>query len=102
MKGLFGLCLAGVSLCFVTAGLNGGMGVAFCLGVEYSRQSSSGTRTVNDQCTANKDENIAISSVIIALGVLAGFFCILVTFFFCAYGGLYGIKNNRSRRHMGR
>ncbi|OWF39209.1 uncharacterized protein LOC110465309 [Mizuhopecten yessoensis] len=96
MIGLFCLSVVGVTICFVTAGINGVMGVVFCLGVEYSCSGdrSCKVRSVNDQCTENEDTNIAVCSVIIVVSFLASLLCILVTCFFCRYGRLFGIKNN--------
>ncbi|XP_033760943.1 uncharacterized protein LOC117342791 [Pecten maximus] len=89
------LSLVGVTFCFVTAGINGGMGIGFCLGTEYSRTGN--VQRLNDQCTENKERNIAFCIVIILISVLAGIHCILVTVFFCVYGRFYGVTNRRRR-----
>lgn len=76
----------GVVFCILTTVINGAIGVAFCLGVEYTERTySSGVtkREVNDQCTVNKNENIALCSITIVLGLVGGLFCILGIIFYC-------------------
>lgn len=97
MIAVFSLNIVGITFSFLTAAINGGMGVGFCLGTEFSRTTINGRvfQTENDQCTENKDVNIAISATYIVIGVLAGIHCILGLPFFCIYGPVFGIYNNK-------
>ncbi|XP_060073912.1 uncharacterized protein LOC132553669 [Ylistrum balloti] len=95
---IFCLTIGMISFCFVTAGINGAMGIAFCFGIEYSRSGS--VQNVNDMCTKNKDQNVIMSSVIIGVSVLGGLFCILVTCFFCVFRRIFGLQKERPRRQI--